>query len=71
VNINNGERFETYAIRREKLWRNNMVLQQGSTKDDIIIIISYAALEFEEAFKPWIIFQMKEQFFNIIKISSK
>jgi hypothetical protein len=28
-----------------------MVLQQGSTKDDIIIIISYATLEFEEA-KP-------------------
>jgi aspartate 1-decarboxylase len=29
-----------------------------SSKDDIIIIISYATLEFEEAktFKPWIIF---------------
>jgi aspartate 1-decarboxylase len=51
---------ETYAIRREKLRRNHMVLQQGSTKDDIIIIISYATLEFEEAFKPWIIFQMKD-----------
>jgi hypothetical protein len=46
-----------------------MVLQRY--KDDIIIIISYATLEFEEAFKPWIIFQMKRQFFNIIKISSK
>jgi aspartate 1-decarboxylase len=34
---------------------------QESSKDDIIIIISYATLEFEEAktFKPWIIFQMK------------
>jgi aspartate 1-decarboxylase len=35
---------------------------QESSKDDIIIIISYATLEFEEAktFKPWIIFQMKD-----------
>jgi aspartate 1-decarboxylase len=75
VNINNGERFETYAIKGEKNSAKSplMVLQQGSTKDDIIIIISYATLEFEEA-KPsnlGLFFQMKRQFFNIIKISSK
>jgi aspartate 1-decarboxylase len=46
---------------------------QESSKDDIIIIISYATLEFEEAktFKPWIIFPNERQFFNIITISSK
>jgi aspartate 1-decarboxylase len=63
VNINNGERFETYAIKGA---RNSGEITlngptQESSKDDIIIIISYATLEFEEAktFKPWIIFQMK------------
>jgi aspartate 1-decarboxylase len=32
--------------------------QQKSTKDDIIIIISYASMDFEaeKTFKPWIVF---------------
>ena len=61
VNINNGERFETYAIKGEK--NSGEITLNGPAarkvqKDDIIIIISYATLEFEEAktFKPWIIF---------------
>lgn len=61
VNINNGERFDTYAIKGEK--NSGIITLNGPAarkvqKDDIIIIISYALLEFEEAktFKPWIIF---------------
>ncbi|MCW2120345.1 aspartate 1-decarboxylase [Flavobacterium sp. 7A] len=61
VNINNGERFETYAIKGER--NSGEITLNGPAarkvqKDDIIIIISYATLEFEEAksFKPWIIF---------------
>ena len=61
VNVNNGERFETYAIKGEKnsgtITLNGPAAQKVK-KDDIIIIISYATLEFEEAktFQPWIIF---------------
>ena len=61
VNINNGERFDTYAIIGER--NSGMITLNGPAarkvqKDDIIIIISYATLEFEEAktFKPWIVF---------------
>ncbi|WGK95382.1 MULTISPECIES: aspartate 1-decarboxylase [Flavobacterium] len=61
VNVNNGERFETYAIKGEK--NSGTITLNGPAarkvqKDDIIIIISYATLDFEEAktFKPWIIF---------------
>ena len=61
VNINNGERFDTYAIVGER--NSGIITLNGPAarkvqKDDIIIIISYATLEFEEAktFKPWIIF---------------
>ncbi|NGY36597.1 aspartate 1-decarboxylase [Flavobacterium sp. XN-5] len=61
VNINNGERFETYAIKGQR--NSGEITLNGPAarkvqKDDIIIIISYASLEFEEAkaFKPWIIF---------------
>ena len=61
VNVNNGERFETYAIKGER--NSGTITLNGPAarkvqKDDIIIIISYATLEFEEAkiFQPWIIF---------------
>ncbi|MCL6460990.1 L-aspartate 1-decarboxylase [Flavobacterium micromati] len=61
VNINNGERFETYAIKGEK--NSGTITLNGPAarkvqKDDVIIIISYATMEFEEAktFKPWVIF---------------
>ena len=61
VNMNNGERFDTYAIVGEK--NSGIITLNGPAarkvqKDDIIIIISYATLEFEEAktFKPWIVF---------------
>ena len=61
VNINNGERFITYAIRGER--KSGDIILNGPAarkvaKDDLIIIIAYASLEFEEAklFKPAIVF---------------
>jgi aspartate 1-decarboxylase len=61
VNNNNGERFETYVIKGER--NSGTITLNGAAArrvqvDDIIIIISYAILDFEEAktFKPWIIF---------------
>ena len=61
VNINNGERFDTYAIKGER--NSGIITLNGPAarkvqKDDIIIIIAYGILEFEEAktFKPCIIF---------------
>jgi len=61
VNINNGERFETYVI---KGTRNSGEINLNGPaarkvhKGDIIIIMSYAIMDFEEAktFKPWMIF---------------
>ena len=61
VNVNNGERFETYAIKGQK--NSGEITLNGPAarkvhKGDIIIIISYATIDFEEAktFKPWLIF---------------
>jgi aspartate 1-decarboxylase len=61
VNVNNGERLETYAIKGER--NSGMVCLNGPAArkaqvGDIVIIISFASMEFEEAkkFKPWIIF---------------
>ncbi len=61
VNINNGERFITYAIKGERKKGDIIINGPASrkvAKGDIIIIISYASLDFEEAkkFKPAIIF---------------
>ena len=61
VNINNGERLETYVIRGER--RSGTVCLNGpaarkASVGDMVIIISYTSMEFEEAkkFKPHIIF---------------
>jgi aspartate 1-decarboxylase len=61
VNVNNGERFETYAIKGQK--NSGDITLNGPAarkvhKGDIIIIISYATIDFEEAktFKPWLVF---------------
>jgi aspartate 1-decarboxylase len=61
VNINNGERFETYAIKGMKQSGEITLNGPAARKvqpGDIIIIIAYATLEFEEAkkFKPWLVF---------------
>ncbi len=61
VNINNGERLETYVIKGERgsgeICLNGPAARKVAV-GDIIIIISYASMEFEEAkkFKPSIIF---------------
>ncbi|HEY8934430.1 MAG TPA: aspartate 1-decarboxylase [Cyclobacteriaceae bacterium] len=61
VNINNGERLETYVIKGER--GTGMVCLNGPAArkaqvGDIVIIISYASMKFEKAklFKPAIIF---------------
>lgn len=61
VNINNGERLETYIIKGKK--DSGTISLNGPAarkvmKGDIVIIISYAQMKFEEAktFKPWIVF---------------
>lgn len=61
VNINNGERLETYVIKGERgsgeICLNGPAARKV-TVGDIIIIISYASIDFNEAktFKPTIIF---------------
>tara|TARA_Y100000814_G_scaffold231301_1_gene175186 strand:+ start:114 stop:464 length:351 start_codon:yes stop_codon:yes gene_type:complete len=61
VNINNGERLETYVIRGErgsgKICLNGPAARKVAV-GDIVIIISYALMDFEEAksFKPRLIF---------------
>jgi aspartate 1-decarboxylase len=61
VNINNGERLETYVI-KGKRGSGEVCLNGPAARKvavgDIIIIISYASMEFEEAkrFEPRLIF---------------
>ncbi|MBO3699438.1 aspartate 1-decarboxylase [Roseivirga sp. E12] len=61
VNVNNGERFETYVIKGEK--DSGIVCLNGPAArkvqvGDIIIVVSYAIMDFEEAksHKPSIAF---------------
>jgi len=61
VNINNGERLETYVIKGER--NSGTVCLNGPAArkaqvGDMVIIISYASMDFEEArnFKPSLIF---------------
>jgi len=61
VNINNGERFETYVIKGAKNSGEITLNGPAARKvqaGDIIIIMSYAIMDFEEAktFKPWLVF---------------
>lgn len=61
VNVNNGERIETYLIKGKRgngvCCLNGPAARKGAT-GDIVIIISYASMDFEEAkqFKPKVIF---------------
>jgi len=61
VNINNGERFETYVIKGERGTGSICLNGPAARKvivGDIVIILSYASMDFEEAksFKPSFIF---------------
>ena len=61
VDINNGERLETYVIRGER-GLGEIILNGPAARKvsvgDIVIIVSYASMDFEEAkkFKPRIVF---------------
>ena len=61
VNNNNGERFETYIIKGERgsgcVCRNGAAARKAVV-GDVVIIISYALMDFEEAktFKPTVVF---------------
>ncbi|CEN37407.1 aspartate 1-decarboxylase [Capnocytophaga cynodegmi] len=61
VNVNNGERLETYIIKGRR--NSGEIVLNGPAarkvqKGDIIIIISYGIMDFEKAktFKPSIVF---------------
>ena len=61
VDINNGERFETYVIKGERGSGSICVNGAAARKveiDDVVIIIAYASMDFEEAkkFKPAFVF---------------
>ena len=60
-NISNGERFETYVIKGERGAGTigiNGAAARKVTVNDLIIIVSYATMDFEEAkhFTPNIVF---------------
>ena len=61
VNINNGERLETYVIKGERgsgeICMNGPAARRVSV-GDVVIIIGYGFMDFEEAksFKPTLVF---------------
>lgn len=61
VNVNNGERLETYVIKGERgsgtVCLNGPAARRAQV-GDIVIVVSYASMKFEKArtFKPTIIF---------------
>lgn len=61
LDINNGERLETYIIKGERgsgaICLNGAAARKVAV-DDLVIIVSYALMEFEEAksFRPSVIF---------------
>ncbi len=61
LNINNGERLETYIIKGER--NSGVICMNGPAarkvqQGDLLIVISYASMDFEEAksFKPWLVY---------------
>jgi aspartate 1-decarboxylase len=69
VNVNNGERLDTYVIPGERnsgtICLNGPAARKAAV-GDIVIVIAYASMELEEArkFKPWIIFPDPENRLN-------
>lgn len=61
VNLNNGERLDTYVIKGERgsgrISLNGAAARKAQV-GDVVIIISYALMDFEEAktFKPRLVF---------------
>jgi aspartate 1-decarboxylase len=61
LNINNGERLETYVIRGKKGSGEVCINGPAARRmhvGDLVIVISYASMDFEAArqFKPWLVF---------------
>jgi aspartate 1-decarboxylase len=70
VNNNNGERLETYVIpgpRKSGEITLNGAAARRVAVGDILILITYASMGFEEAkeFKPWLVFP--EEGTNLLK----
>jgi len=64
LNVNNGERFETYVIKGKR--GSGVICLNGPAArkcvvGDVVVVLSYAQMDFEEAktFKPAIIFPEK------------
>ena len=64
VDNNNGERLETYVIKGER--GSGVICLNGAAarkvqKGDVVIIMSYALMDFEEAktFKPTVVFPVE------------
>jgi aspartate 1-decarboxylase len=61
VNVNNGERLETYTIKAERgsgtITLNGPAARKAQV-GDIVVIFSYASMDFEAAkkFKPTLVF---------------
>ena len=61
VNVNNGERLETYVIRGKRgsgiCCLNGPAARKGMV-GDVVVVISYATMDFEKAksFKPRVVF---------------
>jgi aspartate 1-decarboxylase len=61
VNVNNGERLETYLIKGKRgsgtVCLNGPAARRGAV-GDVVVIISYAQMDFEKAkaFKPTVVF---------------
>ena len=61
VNVNNGERIETYIIKGKRgsgiCCLNGPAARKGMV-GDVVVVIAYATMDFETAktFKPWIVF---------------
>jgi len=61
VNVNNGERIETYLIKGKRgsgvCCLNGPAARKGQV-GDVVVIISYASMNFDDAkqFKPWVVF---------------
>ena len=75
VNVNNGERFDTYVIKGKR--KSGEICLNGPAarkvqKGDVIIIISYAQMSVEEAqnFQPKIIFWFNSMSFLFIPFTN-
>ena len=61
LNVNNGERLETYVIKGARgsgiICLNGPAARKACV-GDMVVIISYCSMDFEEAkaFKPWVVF---------------